>query len=182
MPADTSPFEVLAFWWDAGPAKWYGGGKEFDALCEARMGAILEEATAGGLSAWEETPHGALALLIVLDQLSRNIHRGSPKAFAQDERARQVAERAITAGFDTAYPAPARNFFYMPFMHAEDLAMQERCCDYFRTSGDRDGYFYALVHLDAIRRFGRFPHRNKVLERATTPEEQSYLDTGGFSA
>ncbi|MEJ8570267.1 DUF924 family protein [Microbaculum marinum] len=177
-----TPFDVLDFWWSAGYEQWYAGGEDFDGRCRDAFLPLLEHASGGGLSDWEGTPHGALALLIVLDQLSRNIFRGSPRAFAQDERARGVAERAIAAGFDRAYPAPARNFFHMPFMHSEDLDDQARCCDYFRVLGDKDSYYYALVHLDAIRRFGRFPHRNKVLGRETTAEEQQYLDTGGFAA
>jgi len=182
MTGLPTPMDVLDFWWSAGPEKWYGGGDAFDAACRERFGGLLEHASEGGLADWDETPHGALALLIVLDQLSRNIYRGSARAFAQDEWAREVAGRAIEKGFDKAYPVPARNFFHMPFMHAENLDLQARCCDYFRLHADRDNYFFALVHMDAIRRFGRFPHRNAVLGRETTPEEQSYLDSGGFSA
>jgi uncharacterized protein (DUF924 family) len=182
MTDSVSPIDVLDFWWTAGPSKWYAGGDEFDGVCREKFLALLEHAAAGGLSEWEGTPEGSLALLIVLDQLSRNIFRDSDRAFAQDERARGVADRAIAAGLDKAYPVPARNFFYMPYMHAEDLDLQAYCCDFFRTHTDRETYFYALVHMDAIRRFGRFPHRNKVLGRESTPEEQQYLDTGGFSA
>lgn len=177
-----TPLDVLDFWWKAGYAKWYGGGEAFDTECRDGFGTLLEHAADGGLADWEGAPHSALALVIVLDQLSRNIFRGSPRAFAQDARARGVSERAIAAGFDKAYMPPARNFFHMPFMHAEDIALQQRCCDYFRNHGDKDGYLYALIHMDAIRRFGRFPHRNAVLGRETTREEQDYLDSGGFSA
>jgi uncharacterized protein (DUF924 family) len=176
------PIDVLDFWWTAGIDKWYGGGETFDDTCRERFQNLLEIAASGELEDWEETPHGSLALLIVLDQFSRNIFRGTARAFAQDAQALAVAERAVAAGFDRCFPAPARNFFYMPFTHAENLDAQERCCDHFRTSGDQDGYYYALLHMDAIRRFGRFPHRNGVLGRETTAEEQRYLDTGGFSA
>lgn len=182
MSDHASPIDVLDFWWLAGPDKWYAGGADFDAACRERFGELLEHAAAGGLEDWEQTPYGALALLIVLDQLSRNIFRGSARAFAQDARALGVSERAIAAGYDKAYPVPARNFFYMPFMHAEDLDMQARCCDFFRTHTTQESYFFALVHMDAIRRFGRFPHRNEVLGRESTPEEQEYLESGGFSA
>lgn len=178
----ATPTDVLDFWWSAGPTKWYAGGEAFDEACRQRFEALLEHAASGGLDDWEATPQGALALIIVLDQLSRNILRGSPRAFAQDERAVGVSERAIAAGYDKLWPVPARNFFYMPFMHAEDIDLQARCCDFFRAHADQDGYFYALVHLDAIRRFGRFPHRNTVLGRESTPEERAYLDSGGFSA
>ena len=182
-----TPFDVLSFWWKAGYEKWYGGGKEFDDECRELFLPLVEAAsrddgTGGGFEDWEATPHGALALIIVLDQLSRNLFRGSQRAFAQDARARDIARKAIAAGFDTVFPAPARHFFYMPYMHSEDLADQDICCDYFRGTGEKDGYYFALVHMDAIRRFGRFPHRNAVLGRTTTPEEHRYMDSGGFSA
>lgn len=178
----SSPLDVLDFWWNAGAARWYAGGEEFDEACRAAFLPLLEHAASGGLADWEGAPHGTLALIIVLDQFSRNVLRGSARAFAQDARALAVAERAIAAGYDRAWPAPARNFFYMPFMHAEDIAMQERCCDLFRMLGDQNAYHYALVHMDAIRRFGRFPHRNAVLGRETTEDERRYLESGGFSA
>ncbi len=178
----ATPTDVLDFWWLAGPSRWFAGGEAFDASCREAFLPLLERAAAGGLEDWEATPHGALALLIVLDQFSRNIFRGSPRAFAQDARAVGVANRAIERDHDKLWPVPARQFFYMPFMHAEDLDLQARCCDFFRTHTDRESYFYALVHMDAIRRFGRFPHRNKVLGRETTSEEKAYLDSGGFSA
>jgi len=177
-----TPLDVLEFWWKAGYEKWYGGGEAFDTECRDRFLPLLEAAAGGGLQDWEATPHGSLALIIVLDQLSRNIFRGSVRAFEQDARALDVAERAIANRFDLAFPVPARNFFHMPFMHSEELAHQERCCDYFRSCGDKDGYFYALIHMDAIRRFGRFPHRNALFGRDTTAEEQAYLDSGGFAA
>jgi len=179
-----TPFDVLSFWWKAGYDKWYGGGKEFDEECRELFLPLVEAAASDGdrFADWEATPHGALALIIVLDQLPRNLFRGSQRAFAQDERARAVARKAIAAGFDAVFPAPARNFFYMPYTHSEDLADQDLCCDYFRNSGDKEGYYYALLHMDAIRRFGRFPHRNAILGRTTTPEERRYMETGGFSA
>ena len=176
-----SLFDVLEFWWKAGDARWYAGGEEFDGQCRDGFLDLLEHAASGGLADWEDSPSGALALLIVLDQFSRNVFRGTPRAFAQDARALAVAERAVAAGFDRAYPLPARQFFYMPYEHSEDLAVQERGCDLFRATGDQDAYYWALVHMDAIRRFGRFPHRNAILGRTTTPEEQRYLQTGGFS-
>jgi|FEC22Drversion2_1045045.scaffolds.fasta_scaffold00009_165 uncharacterized protein (DUF924 family) len=182
MTALPTQFDVLDFWWRAGASRWFAGGDAFDGACRERFLDLLEHAAAGGLADWEATPSGALALIIVLDQLSRNIYRGTPRAFAQDARALAVAERAVAAGFDRAYPMPARQFFYMPFEHSEDMRVQERSCDLFRATGDHDAYYWALVHMDAIRRFGRFPHRNVILGRATTPEEQRYLDSGGFSA
>ncbi|MDQ0317224.1 DUF924 family protein [Amorphus orientalis] len=174
-------FDLLAFWWDAGPAAWFSGGQDFDSAC-ARFRSLRDRAARGDLDHWAETPHGALALLLLLDQLPRNLFRDQAEAFATDGKALDVAEAAIAKGFDRAYPMPARNFFYLPFMHSEELAVQERSLDLYRTVGDQDVYFYALVHYDAIRRFGRFPHRNPCLGRTTTEAERAYLDSGGFSA
>ncbi|MGX1099830.1 DUF924 family protein [Amorphus sp. MBR-141] len=178
------PEEALAlldFWWTAGPAAWFDGGAEFDAACEP-FRDLHDRAARGDLDDWEATPVTTLALLLLLDQLPRNLHRGSARAFATDTKALAIAERALSRGFDKAYPMPARNFFYLPFMHSEDLAMQERSLDLYRAAGVQDTYFYALVHFDAVRRFGRFPHRNDVLGRETTEAEKAYLASGGFSA
>lgn len=180
MQTLPSAFDVLDFWWRSGPTRWFVQDDTFDREVRETFGQLHEAAAGGQFTEWDETPHGALARIIVLDQFSRNIYRGDARAFAQDEAALAAAEAALEKGFDRAYPVPARNFYYMPFMHAEDLAAQERCTDLFRVLGDRDSYFYALVHLDAIRRFGRFPHRNPVVGRDTTEEERRYLDTGGF--
>lgn len=174
-------FEVLDFWWSAGPGKWFTRSDEFDARIKDRFFPLYEEAAAGGLDAWRASPHGMLALIVLLDQFPRNMFRDDPRTFATDPQALVLAEEAIARGFDKAFPMPARSFFYMPLMHAEDMEAQERCCDLFRVSGDREGYFYALVHLDAIRRFGRFPHRNVVLGRETSEAERRYLETGGFA-
>ena len=179
MPLAT-PAEVLAFWWTAGPPKWFGKDENFDAELRTRFLPTHEAAAAGRLAEWEATAEGALALLIVLDQFSRNMFRHDPRAYAADALARSIAARAIERSFDRQYPVPERRFFYMPFMHSEDLADQERCVALIRASGDTEGISYAQDHADIIRRFGRFPHRNSVLGRATTAEEQAFLD-GGFA-
>lgn len=172
---------LLEFWWAAGPGSWFNGGAEFDAACEPYR-PLMERAAGGEFDHWEASPAATLALLLLLDQLPRNLHRGSAEAFATDAKALGVSERALARGFDKAYPMPARNFFYLPFMHAEDLAMQERSLDLYRAAGVQDTYYYAFVHYDAVRRFGRFPHRNNVLGRETTEAERAYLASGGFSA
>lgn len=174
-------FDLLDFWWAAGPAAWFNVDPEFDQAC-ARFRPLRDKAARGDLDDWAETPHTALALLLLLDQIPRNLFRNEAEAFATDGHALQVAEAAIARGFDKAYPMPARNFFYLPLMHSEDLAVQERSLDIYRTAGDQDVYFYALVHHDAIRRFGRFPHRNDCLGRTTTDAERAYLENGGFAA
>jgi uncharacterized protein (DUF924 family) len=179
--ADT-PAAVLKFWWDAGPAAWFTADPAFDDRVRAELGGLHEAAAAGSLDGWAETPQGALALLILLDQVPRNIFRGTPRAFASDGRAREIARAALAAGFPDVFPPSVRGFFYLPFEHSEDMADQDLSVDLFRGLGDRESYFYALLHMDAIRRFGRFPHRNGFLGRASTPEEEHYLATGGFRA
>jgi uncharacterized protein (DUF924 family) len=117
----------------------------------------------------------------VLDQFPRNMFRDSARAFAADPLARTVASRAIARGFDQGVTLAERSFFYLPFEHSEELADQERCVALNRASGDADALKWAEHHADIIRRFGRFPHRNGVLGRVTTPEEQAFLDAGGFA-
>ena len=179
--AIASPDDVVGFWQSAGPKRWYKKDPTFDAEILARFLAAYEAAAAGKLSAWEATANGALALLIVLDQFPRNMFRGSARAFAADALARAAADRAIARGFDQEIKPPLRIFFYLPFEHSEHLADQERCIAFARASGDADTLKWAELHADIIRRFGRFPHRNAALGRATTPEEQAFLDAGGFA-
>jgi uncharacterized protein (DUF924 family) len=175
------PADILAFWHAAGPDKWFTKDPAFDAEITQRFLAAHEAAAAGALTAWEETPDGALALVILLDQFPRNMFRGDARTFATDPLACAVAERAIARGDDRQFNLPVRLFFYLPFMHAETLADQERCVALFEAAGEVGWMKYAIEHADIIRRFGRFPHRNLLLGRATTPEEQAFLDTGGFS-
>jgi uncharacterized protein (DUF924 family) len=176
----VAPAEVLAFWRAAGPDKWFTKDDAFDAEIRTRFLATYEAAARGELGGWEATPEGALSLAIVLDQFPRNMFRGSARIYAADPVARAVADRAIARGFDQHVPASERTFFYLPFEHSEELADQERCVALHRACGDADGLKWAEHHADIIRRFGRFPHRNTLLGRATTPEEQAFLDGGGF--
>jgi uncharacterized protein (DUF924 family) len=127
------------------------------------------------------TDNGALALVIVLDQFPRNMFRDDPKAYSGDAPACEVAHRALSRDADKRIEAPLPQFLYLPFMHSEDLADQLRCVELFRTTGDTENLRYAEEHADIIRRFGRFPHRNRILGRTTTLEEQAFLDGGGFS-
>ncbi|POF32657.1 DUF924 family protein [Roseibium marinum] len=177
----TSP-DVLDFWWQAGPEKWFASDDKFDRSCRERFLPAIEDALSGCLDSWMETADGSLALLLLLDQMTRNVFRGTAGAFKGDIKALTVAEHALARGFDRAFPKAARGFFYLPFEHSEDMAHQERSVDLFRSLGDKELYHYALIHMDVIRRFGRFPHRNKLLGRDTTPQEQVYLEDGGFSA
>ena len=179
---EASPGAVLAFWRAAGREKWFGGGAAFDAEVRAALGLAYEAAAAGRLDGWQESPEGALALVILLDQAPRNIHRGTPRAFATDARALCVAEAALARDFDRAEAAAGlQDFFYLPFMHQEDAGAQRRCVALFEALGEPESLRYAKIHLDVIERFGRFPHRNPILGRAMRADEQAYLDAGGFS-
>ena len=173
--------DIVAFWREAGPERWFEKNEAFDAEITRRFLPVHEAAAAGKLDGWQDTPEGAFALLILLDQFPRNMFRGSPRAFATDAQAVAIAERAIAKGFDEAYQPPEKRFFYMPFMHSEGLADQERCIELCAAANDADGVKYAEIHRDIIRDFGRFPHRNPVLGRDTTAQEQAFLNEGGFS-
>ncbi|SDR27580.1 DUF924 family protein [Pseudovibrio sp. Tun.PSC04-5.I4] len=174
--------EILEFWWNAGGAKWFNGGAEFDNEIREKFEDDVEAAGRGQYDKWTATPHGALALLLLLDQFPRNIFRGSAKAFAFGDKAVEVAQEALNNKFYAAYPGGYRSFFFLPFEHSEEMDMQDLSVDLFKKHCDQDTYHYALIHMDVIRRFGRFPHRNKTLSRETTQAEQDFLDAGGFSA
>jgi uncharacterized protein (DUF924 family) len=176
-----SAADVVAFWREAGPDRWFNKDPAFDKQIHDRFFDTYEAAAAGKLSDWEQSANGALALLILLDQFPRNMFRGHAQAFESDPLAREVADRAIARGFDHEVPQSERQFFYMPFMHSEDVADQQRCIGLSRAAGDEHLVRYAELHADIIRRFGRFPHRNVLLGRTTTPEEQAFLDDGGFA-
>jgi uncharacterized protein (DUF924 family) len=135
-------------------------------------------AAARRLDSWSETASGTLALVILLDQFPRNAFRDTPHMFATDPLARFFASSALAHGLDEHVPADLRPFMYMPFMHSEDIDDQERSVELQARLGNTE---YAVLHRDIIRRFGRFPHRNAVLGRDSTPEEQAFLDSGGFS-
>lgn len=177
---DGRALGIAEFWLAAGPDKWFARDAGFDAACRTFL-PDRERAAAGGLAHWVETAAGSFALVVLLDQIPRNALRGTPEQFSTDAVALAAAQAAIEAGHDRAFPWPARNFIYLPFQHAEDMAAQERGLGLYRGSGQQEFYYYALVHADAIRRFGRFPHRNAILGRVTTAAEQDYLDTGGFA-
>jgi len=179
--SDITPADILTFWREAGYDRWYKKDDAFDAEVRRRYLALWQRAVAGELSAWETSDDGALALTIVLDQFPRNMFRGEARAFSSDAMARDVAARAIARGADSRIDPELVEFLYMPFMHSEHLADQLRCVELFRSAPDPDNLRYAEEHAEIIRRFGRFPHRNRVLGRAMTAEEQAFLEGGGFS-
>src|SRR4051794_5109570 len=175
------PADILAFWREAGHDRWYARDDAFDAEVRRRFLTVWQQAAAGELSSWEASDDGALALTIVLDQFPRNMFRGDPQTYASDSQARDVAARAIRRGTDKRIDPLLLEFLYMPFMHSEHLPDQLRCVELFAGTSNTENQEYAEHHADIIRRFGRFPHRNRVLGRETTPEEQAFLDAGGFS-
>ena len=197
---NTSPSaqDVLDFWFGDGlqrdwpsnnrQALWFGGDAKQDETIRHRFGALVESALNGGLADWESTPPTRLALLVVLDQFSRNVYRGQASAFAGDARAQQLALAALAAGEDDGLARVGRVFLYMPLMHAEDLALQERCVACFTALHSNSppalrqtlagNLHFAIEHRDTIQRFGRFPHRNVALGRESSAEERAFLEDG----
>ncbi len=177
-----TPSDVLTFWFsDNAKEHWFKKTDAFDNECRDRFGSAAEAAKSGALDHWAETPEGALALVILLDQIPRNIHRGTREAFAGDEKALATAKAAIARGFDVATPSDKRNFFYLPFQHSERLADQERGMELYATNDVDDGLRWMKAHHKIIARFGRFPHRNAILGRASTSEEEGFLSEPGSS-
>jgi uncharacterized protein (DUF924 family) len=174
----VTPRDVITFWRDAGPTKWFSGGTGFDAKCRDHFGDAHIAAARREHDEWMGSADGALALLLLLDQIPRNIFRGSGHAFATDGLALQHAQQAIEAGMDTQVAPNMRAFMYLPFEHSEDMAMQDRSVELMATLTE-NSLGYAHAHRNVIKRFGRFPHRNAVLGRSNTPEEQAWLDAGG---
>lgn len=177
----AAPADIVNFWQSAGPKRWFKKDAIFDDEIRQRFLGLHEAAAAGSLADWEKTAEGALALLILLDQFPRNMFRAEARAFSTDALARAIAAGALVRGSDAQVPEAMRGFFYLPFEHSENLADQERAVAFYKIIGDADGLKWADLHADIIRRFGRFPHRNAVLGRATTPDEQAFLDGGGFA-
>ena len=177
--------DVIAFWVEAGPKRWFAKDDAFDRAIRDRFEALHLQASRGELGSWGDTAEGTLALLILVDQFPRNLYRGSAHAFATDPLALAAAQRAIERGFHLQAAPELRPFFFLPFEHSERIEDQDRSiglCEAHRdATGDADTLKWAHLHRDIIVRFGRFPHRNKCLGRITTPEEQAFLDGGGFA-
>lgn len=177
----TSPSELLQFWSDAGEERWFRSDAAFDETCRQRWLAPWQDAAAGRLTSWEQSPEGALALVLLLDQIPRNVFRGTARIYATDAEARRVASDAIARGHDKQVPERLARFFHLPFMHSEALADQDRSVALAEASGQADALKWARHHRDIVARFGRFPHRNAILGRASTPEEEAWLaDEGAF--
>lgn len=174
------PDQILHFWFETlRPADWYRADAALDDLVRNRLGALHEMAVAGSLDHWQEEPEGALALIILLDQVSRNIFRGQRRAFASDEMARGVLSGALERAFEKRLIRKKRVFLYMPLMHSEKLADQEQSVALYTALGIENNLDYAVRHRDVIKRFSRFPHRNAILSRKSTAEETEYLSQPG---
>jgi len=182
----ASPSEILSFWLDeVGPGAWYSGGDALDAKIRSRFERSWHEMMDGAHSLWLTYPSGTLAYIILADQFSRNMFRGTSKSFAADRIALSAAKAAIAKGWDKRIDEPARQFFYMPLMHSESLCDQDRAVRLFltRMPGDNGGHLlHARAHREIIRQFGRFPFRNAALGRADRPEEAAFLKDGGYGA
>jgi uncharacterized protein (DUF924 family) len=172
--------DIVEFWRTAGPERWFVKDAEFDRAFHDRLVDLHFAAARREFDHWAQTAKGSLALLILLDQFPRNCFRGSGHMFATDPLARYFARNAIAAGHDRQVDEELRVFIYLPFEHSEDLADQLLSVELTRSLPE-DYMKYALEHLDIIQRFGRFPHRNPMLGRETTPGEQAFLDSGGFA-
>lgn len=176
----TSPDEILRFWFeDIRPAQWWKADPDFDALVRERFGATHRAAAQGECWGWRVTPPGRLAEVIVLDQFSRNIHRGTPAAFASDPMALALAQEAVAGRHDQALPPEHRVFFYMPYEHSESLAVHAQAVALFEALGIDHFIDFERKHLAIVERFGRYPHRNAVLGRVSTEEELEFLKLPG---
>lgn len=172
--------DVVAFWREAGPRRWFARDAGFDQVFRERFLEAHYAAARGELAHWQEDAEGVLALLVLLDQFPRNAFRGTGHMFATDGLALAIARRAVARGLDAAVDAELRPFIYLPYEHAENIAAQEEGIRLMTPLGG-ETLRYAVIHRDIIARFGRFPHRNASLGRDTLPEEQYFLDNGGFA-
>jgi uncharacterized protein (DUF924 family) len=169
-------------------ALWFSASEETDAAIATRFGAVVQQALDGDLGDWADSDSGLIALVVVLDQFTRNMYRGTPGAFAGDAAALQLARQAIRSNRHRSLPVIHRVFLYMPLEHSENLATQQECVRLFSALAEETGAAsvtdftrYAAAHRDVIARFGRFPHRNTILGRTSSAEEMAYMDThGGF--
>ena len=177
--------DIVTFWSEIGPEGWYAADPALDATIRTRYLKTWVNAARGDYRAWLSSPRGALGYLILTDQFPRNMFRGESRAFATDRLARTAAVLATQREWDLHLPEPIRQFFYLPFMHAETVPDQDRgvCLILARMPRTgQDNLLHARAHREVIRRFGRFPHRNEVLGRATTPDEAAFLEAGGYGS
>ena len=176
MTKIATPKQILSFWKKAGPKRWFKANSAFDQKIREQFLVTHQAAEMEKFGSWEENAEGALALVLLLDQFPRNMFRGTARAFVNDVLAREVTGRAIERGFDRKIDPAFRNFFYVPYMHSENLADQVRCLKLSKGLPGKDADKYAKIHYAIIKRFGRFPHRNEILGRNSTSEEIAFLE------
>jgi uncharacterized protein (DUF924 family) len=180
--AGPAPEDIIRFWFSSETRNsWFVASEAFDAAVRERFGALAGRARSGDLDDWARTPEGSLALLLLLDQVPRNIYRRTAQAFQSDDKALTLAKNAVSAGFDRSFGKDERLFFYLPFEHAEDRAAQDLSVRLIEALGDDEYTDYARRHREIIYRFGRFPHRNEQLGRTSTEAEIEYLKPPGSS-
>lgn len=185
IPDEDVAADIVHFWTqELEPKDWYAGGDALDKTCRARFAGALDKLNAGELERWRACPTASFGYILLGDQLSRNIHRGSPLAFAADARVRSVVKQAIRQGWDMRVQGSARQFYYLPLEHSEVLEDQDRAVRLIkdRLEDGAETLLHARAHREIIRRFGRFPFRNAVLGRDSSPEEQAFLEQGGYGA
>lgn len=171
-----TPNDILDFWYTPPmPERWFASTPAIDADIHERFGTLWEQAAAGGLDAWRETPEGCLALCIVLDQFPLNMFRGEARSFSTEQQAVAVTKYAVARGFEQSLPQERRTFLYMPLMHSEHLADQDESVRLFEAAGLDANVRFARHHREIVRRFERFPHRNAALGRESTADELAYL-------
>lgn len=184
---EANPNEIIKFWFEeTKPRFQFKKDKDFDNKVKSRFGNLLEKAKIGELDSWKNNPESLFALIILLDQFSRNIYRDDKKSFEGDELAVKIVKEGIEKGFDKQIDPKRRMFFYMPFMHSENIENQERCIELIKELSKENkkaklNLKYANMHKDIIEKFNRFPHRNKILNRESTEEEIDFLKTKGSS-
>lgn len=176
----TNAQQILDFWRELGPKGWWKKDDAVDARIIATFSKQHAKAAAGELGDWENDPDDCLALVILLDQFSRNMFRNDPATFAQDEQCLAIVKKAIAKGHDKKADETISTFFYLPLMHSENLEDQQECVRIFEAMDAPENLKAAIEHRDIIEQFGRFPHRNNVLGRVTNDAEQAFLDGGGF--
>lgn len=176
------PGDVHAFWFvEHGPADWFAANPEFDARLAEKFAGTHEEVARGEAWDWRRTPLGRVAEIVVLDQFSRQLHRGSARAFAQDPMALALTQEAVALGIDKVLThPPQRMFLYMPYMHSESLVVHEEAVRLFTELGNDEALKFELAHVDCLKRFGRYPRRNAALSRESTPDELEYMSVPGM--
>lgn len=177
---NPTPETIIDYWFaDGMPPRWFKKDDAFDAELRERFADAYETAASGGYDSWRESAEGTIALVLLLDQIPRNIFRDTPKAFEADAKARELTQRALTYQLDQNLSILQRMFLYMPLMHSESLEEQEQGVQLFTDLGREENIRYAIAHRDVIAKYGRFPHRNAILGRTNTPEEEAYLAQPG---